>query len=153
METSINFPAGLPCALREGHSVRHVQPFSRTEMDSGRARQRRRFGSVPSMQRFSWLLSSAQATAFEAWFRDGINDGASWFNMPSRGPLGAVVLVCRFSDMYDGPNLVGKSHWRISAELEVWERPLAPVGWGLFPDYFTSASVIDVALNKKWPEV
>ena len=35
--SNIDWPAGLPCALREGHSTQHTAPFQRTTMDSGRA--------------------------------------------------------------------------------------------------------------------
>jgi len=150
--TDINFPAGLPCALREGHSTQHVQPFRRSEMVSGRAVQRRRFTSVPSVQRFAWIFTSSQAAAFEAWFRDALHDGAAWFNMESRTPLGMVNLVCRFTEMYEGPEIVGRNSWKIQATLEVWERPLMPDGWGLMPEYLIQADIFDIALNKKWPE-
>ena len=63
--TTINWPAGLPCALREGHSTQHATPFTRTTMDSGRARQRRKFSSVPSTQQFSWIFTQGQCTTFE----------------------------------------------------------------------------------------
>ena len=150
--TTISWPAGLPCALREGHSTQHTTPFTRTTMDSGRARQRRKFSSVPSTQQFSWYFTQGQCTAFEAWFRDALADGAAWFNMESRTPLGATALVCRFQDMYAGPDLVGRDRWKVSAALEIWERPLAPAGWGLLPDYLIHADILDIAANRKWPE-
>lgn len=150
--TDITWPAGLPCALREGHSTQHVSPFIRTGMASGRSRQRRRFSSVPSMQQFQWLFNESECAAFEAWFRDAINDGVAWFNMDSRTPVGKVPLVCRFTDMYQGPELVGRDSWRISATLEIWERPLLPPGWGLLPEYVLGSGIFDVAMNSKWPE-
>lgn len=149
--TNINWPAGLPCALREGHSTKHAQPFQRTTMDSGRARQRRKFSSVPSAQQFSWYFTAAQCVAFEAWFRDALSDGSAWFNMESRTPLGKTALVCRFQDMYSGPDLVGRDSWKVSAALEIWERPLFAEGWGLFPDYIIHADILDIAVNRKWP--
>lgn len=151
--TDIDWPDGLPCALREGHSTQHGQPFRRTQLDSGRVRQRRRFSNVPSGQRFSWLFDEPQCAAFEAWFRDAISDGASWFNMESRTPLGKVGLVCRFAEMYAGPDLVGVDLWQVSAPLEIWERPLMPPGWGLIPDYLLGADIFDIAMNGQWPEV
>jgi hypothetical protein len=152
VETDINWPDGMPCALREGHGTQHGTSFIRTTMASGRARQRRAFTSVPSAQRFQWLFTSAQCIVFEGWFRDVINDGAEWFNMNSRTPLGIVTpLVCRFTEMYSGPDLEGIDLWRISAELEVWERPLLPPVWSQFPEYVLGANIIDVAMNRKWP--
>lgn len=151
--SDINWPAGLPCALREGHSTQHGTPFVRTQMESGRARQRRKFSSVPSVQQFSWLMTQAQCMAFEAWFRDSLEDGAAWFNMRSRTPLGKDTdLVCRFVDMYAGPDIAGRDLWRISAPLENWERPLLPPGWGLLPEYLTGADIFDIAMNDRWPK-
>lgn len=151
--STINWPAVLPCAQREGHSTKHTQPFQRTTMESGRARQRRKFSSVPSTQQFSWILTESQCLAFESWFRDALEDGAAWFNMESRTPLGQTAMVCRFQDMYAGPDLVGRDRWRVSAALEIWERPLMPPGWGLMPDYLAYADIFDIAVNRKWPGV
>src|SRR5690606_10874895 len=125
--TPINYPSSLPCPVRQGYQTRHVQPFLRTEMVSGRAKQRRRFTSVPSIESVTWIFKSqAQAAAFEAWFRDSLSDGAEWFNCPLKTPIGATNYVCRFTDMYTGPDLIGVCAWRVTAELELWERPLMP---------------------------
>lgn len=151
--TEITYPDGLPCAIRDGYDLSHVQPFIRTEMDSGRARQRRRFSSVPTMANVSWIFpGDAYCAAFEAWFRDALHDGAEWFNMPIKTPIGEQEYVCRFTRMYQGPTLVGKGMWRITSVLEIFERPLMPPGWGLMPDYLINASLFDVAMNREWPE-
>src|SRR5690606_34520231 len=154
IETDIDYPADLPNPLREGHGLNPVQPFSRTGMQSGRARQRRSFTSVPTMGTFDFLFKTDNlAAAFEAWFRDEINDGAEWFNIERKTPLGLIKLVCRFTSMYTGPVLVGRSMWRFSCPLEVWERPLMPPGWGNFPWFVTQASIFDLAMNREWPAV
>lgn len=152
IQTDIDFPPQLPCPLKEGHTVKHGQPFVRTSMESGRARQRRRFTSVPSMQTFKWVFTGEQAAAFEAWFRDALNDGAEWFNMPTFNPLGDTQIVCRFASMYEGPNPFGGRKWTVTAEVEVFERPLLPDGWGLLPDYLLNPDIFDLALNREWPE-
>jgi len=92
------------------------------------------------------------AAAFEAWFRDSLKDGAEWFNVERRTPLGMVKLVCRFTNMYSGPTLIGRSSWHFSCPLEVWERPLMPPDWGEFPWFLIDASIFDVAMNREWPE-
>lgn len=150
--TDIDYPAGLPAPLLGERSVSHVSPFMRTTMASGRARQRRTFTSVPSMQSVSFIMSSVQATAFEAWFRDAIQDGAEWFNCRLKTPLGLNEYVCRFADIYQGPTPLGPTLWRIAATLEIFERPLMPPGWGQFPDLILGSNLIDLALNKYWPE-
>lgn len=157
IQTDIDFPSVLPCPQREGKAVRTVQPFSRTTMTTGRAIQRRRFSSVPSMVQVSWVFNSEQAVVFEAWFRDAIKDGASWFNIDIRFPLGVFPsefgpCVARFTDMYTGPDQISANHWRYSAELEIWERPLFETGWGILPDFITGMDIFDIAMNREWPE-
>lgn len=151
IQTDIDFPHLLPCFLREGYDINHVQPFMRTTMESGRARQRRKFTSVPSMINVSLLCTDEQAQSFEAWFRDAIHDGADWFNALIKTPMGLQRYACRFTDMYSGPRLTGKSLWRFSATLEAWDRPLLPPGWGLVPDIVAGRSIFDIAMNREWP--
>lgn len=151
--TNIDFPNTLPCPLLEGKSAKTVRPFTRTTMESGRARQRRKFSSVPTLIKVSWAFNSSQAQAFEAWFRDAIMDGADWFNLNTKLPMGRGPYVCRFVDMYDGPDQMTDNHWRYSAELEIFERPLLPPGWGLLvPDMVAGMDIIDLAVNREWPK-
>ena len=149
--SDIDWPTGLPCVLREGHTTRHASPLLRTPMASGRARKRRKFTSVPSVHTCAWLMTQAQAQAFEAWFAESLGDGVRWFNMPLRTPMGSGKLLCSFIDMYEGPDLVGRDRWRIYAPIEVWARPLLPPGWGLLPELVIDSSIIDVAVNREWP--
>jgi hypothetical protein len=150
--TDIYFPEDLPCPLLSGNQTNHVQPFLRTGMESGRARQRRTFTSVPSISQYSWIFTSNQAAAFEIWFKEVALDGAAWFNIHRPTPLGDSILVCRFTRMYQGPNSLGKGLWSVTAELEAWERPLLPDGWGLLPDFVIYSSIFDLAMNREWPE-
>ena len=153
IQTDIDFPSSLPCPQREGKAVRTAQPFSRTTMTTGRAIQRRRFSSVPSMVQVNWVFNSAQAMAFESWFRELANDGASWFNIDIKFPLGFGPYVARFTDMYTGPDQISANHWRYSAELEIWERPLIEPGWvGVVPDFVAGMDIFDIAMNREWPE-
>lgn len=151
--TDINYPSSLPWPVRSGYEARPVQTFLRTEMVSGRARQRRRFTSVPSETSVTWVFNSDnEAAAFEAWFRDAIKDGAEWFNCPLKTPTGEKYYVCRFTTMYTGPDLIGLCAWRVKATLELWERPLLDPGWGIVPDFVSGMDIFDIAMNKMWPE-
>ena len=158
MATSIDFPSQLPCGQREGYGLQSVQPFARTSMATGRARQRRTSTNVPTMVDVSWILAPEESAIFEAWFREVINDGADWFNCELRTPLdgrdnpGTSPYECRFTEMYSGPVPVGAFEWRISAKLEIIERPLLPAGWVIFPELILGMSLIDIALNREWPE-
>lgn len=151
--TDINFPAGLRGPLRETHTMTPVQPFMRTQMASGRARQRRLFQNVPTVASFSWIFNDTEALIFEAWFRDEIHDGTDWFNVNYRLPGGVRSVVARFTQMYQGPNLTALNHHGYSAQLEFYERPIAlPPPWGQFPDFIRYANIIDLAVNREWPE-
>lgn len=150
------YPATLPMPLRRNYGINHVSPFARTEMATGRARQRRTFQSVPSMVTVEWRMDQAQAPIFEAWFKYDITDGAEWFMSPLRtpeAPNGPLKLYeCRFTGMYSGPNFTEDDEWGFSAELEVRERPILSKAWYDFgQDYLMNASIIDIAINKKWP--
>ena len=147
-----DWPDSLPCILRDGHSTQHGTPFIRTQLDSGRARQRRAFMSVPSVKQVQWIFTASECAIFEAWFRDSINDGADWFNMTMRTPLGInTPTVCRFTKMYEGPDIEAADSWRVTAELELWERPLLPGGWIQYPEWVQYANIFDIAMNQKWP--
>lgn len=151
----IYFPSQLPAPQRSGYGFNPVQTFVRTGMASGRAKQRRSFTSVPTMLPVSWMFTGPETMLFEAWFRDAINDGADWFMLELKTPLEPFGQLghyrCRFTDMYSGPELNG-CLWRISANLEVWERPMFPPGWAEFPEFITDADIIDRAVNENWPE-
>ncbi|GHC19515.1 hypothetical protein [Aidingimonas halophila] len=148
----IDFPADLPLPQREGYGLEHVSPLLRTELASGRARQRRRFTSVPTTVSVSWVLSEVEAQLFEGWFRYAISDGAAWFNVTIKTPVGLKPYVARFAGMYDGPDLLGIGHWRISAELEIRERQTVDSSYVIhLPNFILYQSIFDQAMNREWP--
>jgi hypothetical protein len=148
----ILYPESLPRGLHNGRTYQTVSPLQRSELNSGRARQRRRFTSVPTMASISWIFNSAQAQAFEAWWRDALIDGSQWFECPLETPLGySTDYVARFTDIYSGPNRLGPMLWQITAELELRQRPILPVDWGLIPDLVAQQAIFDIAMNEKWP--
>jgi hypothetical protein len=103
--TDIYYPHDyLPVPLYDGYGFKPVSPLSRTEMTTGRARQRRRYLSTPTQNSVKWLFKSdGQAQLFEAWFRETITDGTSWFYMVLKTPMGVEPYKCRFVDIYEGP--------------------------------------------------
>lgn len=150
----VDYPKELPSPSRLNYAIQHVSPFERTQMRSGRAKQRRTFTSVPSMVPLSWLLTTVEAQLFEAWFAHGITDGADWFNISLKTPAGNMApYECRFTEMYDGPALVGVDDWRITAEVEIRERPILSKEWYLYGQSFVlNQSIFDLAINREWPE-
>lgn len=149
----IFYPKELPVPLKDGFGLEPVSPFLRTPLTSGRSRQRRLYTSVPTQASVKWSFKKDnEAQLFEAWFRDALMDGVAWFYMRLKTPLGIQPYKCRFTEPYKGPFLVSGKFWQFTATLELWERQLLPPGWGLFPELVAGSDIIDLALNKEWPE-
>lgn len=149
----IYYPASLPLGLRNGRTYQLVSPLQRSQLASGRAIQRRKFTSVPQGASVQWLFSDAEGQAFEAWWRDALKDGASWFECQLRTPMGLQYHTCRFTGVYSGPSFVGRDLWSYSAELELRFRAAPPVGEGLFPDDIVYSKLLDRTINIEWPTV
>lgn len=149
-----DYPSYLPKPIRDNYNISHVSPFARTPMVTGRARQRRTFQSVPSVVTLNWYMQDISAQLFEAWFKHEITDGADWFNIDLKTPTGHFASYeCRFVDMYDGPTIDDARNWRFSAQLEMRERPVLSKEWWLYgQEFIQGQSIIDVALNRNWPE-
>lgn len=149
----IFYPNELPIPLKDGFGLEPISPFLRTKLTSGRSRQRRIYSSVPTQASVKWSFKKDnEAQLFEAWFRDALTDGVAWFYMRLKTPLGIKPYKCRFVDIYQGPILASGKFWQFTATLELWERPLLPPGWGFFPELVAGSDIIDIALNKEWPE-
>ena len=148
---TIDYPVGLPMPLRNGYDTNHVSPMMRTEMQTGRARQRRRYTSVPTMASVSWIMTEKQAQLFEGFFRWTLLDGTEWFNLDLLTPLGLKPYEVRFAEMYNGPTLTGRDLWTFTAELEIKERQTIAYGWPAFPGFVLGSDIIDKALNSEWP--
>ena len=143
----------LPLPLMDGYGFKAISPLLRTEMTSGRARQRRLYTSTPTQASVKWIFQTdGLAQAFEAFFRDVIGDGVSWFYLRIQTPIGLKQYKARFVDIYEGPTLVSPKYWQYSATLELWERPLPTPGMGNYPGLLAGQSLIDIALNREWPK-
>lgn len=148
---TIYYPAGLPRGRHSGRIYQLVSPLLRSDLVSGRAIQRRRFTSVPQGANINWLFNDVQAQAFEAWWRDQLTDGASWFECPLDTPMGYYLYTCRFTDVYKGPSRAGPNLWAYSAELELRERAVPAIGEGEFPEDILYSEIFDLTINKEWP--
>lgn len=150
----IQYPPGLPCFVREGYDIETVSPMLRSQMVSGRSRQRRRYKSTPTMVTATTEpMNDSQAQLFEAWWEETLISGTQYFECPLKTPLGMQTYVARFMDIYQGPRLVGVSHWVFRGQLELRNRPILPPGWGAgAPDFILNAGKFDRLMNKVWPE-
>lgn len=104
------------------------------------------------MASVSWLFTDPQGQLFEAWWKEALVDGSLWFECPLDHPMGYQLYAARFTGVYSGPALVGPGLWSYSAELELRERPLLEPGWVDFPEFILFSSIIDLAVNREWPE-
>lgn len=148
---TIFYPEGLPLGLHSGRTYQTVSPLLRSDLESGRARQRRRFTDTPTLAAINWFFTDTQARLFELWWRVTLVDGSEWFECPLKTPLGVEFHKCRFTDIYKGPSLVGPDIWSYSAELELEKRPVLPNDWSLLPSFVLNPEIFDYAMNREWP--
>src|SRR5690606_19476381 len=121
----IQYPAGLPAMLLDGHSLQTIDPQLRSELESGRARVRRKFTATPTMVEGSLLMKTdSQAALFEAWWEQVLISGTKYFEMPVKTQLGRQHHTVRFVGVYRGPVLVPPGYWRFTFTLELRKRPL-----------------------------
>lgn len=152
--TNIDWPQLLKCTLlQDGYSLSPVSPLLRTDLNSGRARQRRKYLSTPMEVNLNFMFTPGQYMLFEGFYHYQLNDGVAWFNMPLILSTGDDNYVTRFKDIYTEADVQsGVSCWKLSATLEVWVRPVIDPDWSeILPDYLAGADIFDVAMNREWP--
>ncbi|OLA80487.1 MAG: hypothetical protein BHW58_07560 [Azospirillum sp. 51_20] len=121
------FPDLLPLPLVEEYSITPNEAIIRTQMESGTARQRRRFDSVPSRITVKWFMNASQFSLFEAWYKYHAKEGAEWFVIPLLGGLGLIEQEARFTQQFTA-KLQNRILWAITSELEIRERPTLSEG-------------------------
>ncbi|MDO8604933.1 MAG: hypothetical protein Q7R40_00220 [Phaeospirillum sp.] len=131
MTTSISWPSRLPLPTFEGYGIEPQDAVSRTDMEAGAARQRRRFTAVPTRIPVRWRFSANEFALFEAWFHWMAEDAAGWFAISLLGGIGMVAHEARFlggSSPYKAqPRRGGRDGgvtWITTAVLEVRQRPV-----------------------------
>lgn len=145
------YPEGLPCPLREGYEFTPVNNIVRTDMQSGRARQRVDFPRTPDTIQLKWIFNSPQATLFQAWAEQVV--GAGWFEIPLLTPFGFDTEEVRFMETPVGGALVGKFSWQFRVNCERRVRKLLDPEWvELLPDWVLHPEIFDIAMNVKWPK-
>lgn len=146
----IEYPKALPLPLREGYGFEPINNILRTEMESGRARQRIAFTKVPTANNLRWYFDVTQAQLFEAWAIQVAK--AQWFTMKLQTPMGFLDYEARFTESPIGPVLIGVNGWQFTAKVELKERPVLEEGWVEYlPEYILLADIFDLAVNREWP--
>jgi len=111
----MDYPTGLPAPLRSGYDINPENNIIRTQMVSGRARQRVAYTSIPAYADLSWLFTAQQAQLFESW---SAVVGGDWFSVSLKTPTGYAAIECRFTETPQGPQLVGVDLWQYKAKVE-----------------------------------
>jgi len=111
----MDYPVQLPCPLRSGYSITPENNIIRTQMVTGRARQRVAYTSIPSYVDLSFIFNVQEAKTFESWAKF---IGGDWFNIRLKTPTGYAAHECRFMEVPQGPTLDGGNLWRYKAKAE-----------------------------------
>lgn len=144
------YPSGLPRLLREPHGFEPVNNILRTPFQSGHARQRVTFESVPDRMSATWHLNGVQSQLFRSFVK---LVGGNWFQMRVSSPEGDILETLRFTSTPTGPRRIGLSGWAYSGELELRERFTLEGDWAEFaPEWVLMSDIFDVAMNDDWPD-
>lgn len=118
----IKYPSILPYPLLSSTSFKQQSNTLRTEMNSGRARQRRRFLSVPTTMPATWRLSSTLATVFEGFYEHDLKAN-EWFLMDIPTPQGMIEHEVRFiNSPMESYKPLGAGKWSYQANIEIKKR-------------------------------
>lgn len=121
--TLISYPENLPQPQLKALTFKQQSNLLRTIMDSGRARVRRRFQSVPTSMTATWRCKNSDAAAFEGFITHALHDGSAWFTMSIITPLGMAEHEVRFitSPLEDYKPL-SAIWWQYKAQIEIKRR-------------------------------
>lgn len=100
-------------------------------------------------------MSHEECALFESWFWDTVESGAAWVKMPIQLPQNEDNIRYEeviFNDVYEGPTLKQYRWWEIKATLITRGSARLENDWAVTPDLFLGRSIIDVAINREWPE-
>ena len=133
MSDLISWPDTLPRPTFEGYAVEPVDSVLRTEMESGPARQRRRFTHTPTRIPVRWRFSSEEMGIFESWLEHKAEAGGAWFTVDLLGGQGMTAHEARIMGTGSSPYKAtaqrggpgeGGVRWIVTSTLEVRERPV-----------------------------
>ncbi|MBI68753.1 MAG: hypothetical protein CMJ38_01795 [Phycisphaerae bacterium] len=113
----IEYPKILKYPILSSTSFKQQSNTLRTEMGSGRARQRQLYDSVPTMMAATWRLSRNQANVFEGFVEIV---GATWFLMKVLTPRGLVDHQVRFiKSPFENFKPLGSGRWEYQTSIEI----------------------------------
>jgi len=87
-------------------------------MESGLARQRRRFRVYPIVQSVQFLLTQGQFAAYSEFVEQDLNGWASWFMLKIRDAQGVRLARCRFIKAPSEELIAATGLWRVAGQVE-----------------------------------
>jgi hypothetical protein len=120
--TTVSFPSVLPAPGVSGYSLAPQENVIRTDMESGPARQRRRFTREATTINLTFLFNRTQMGVFEYWFNNDAQHGAAWFNISLANGAGITTVQARFVGPYKATARPGL-FFDVTAEVEVDQMP------------------------------
>lgn len=112
------WPTDLPNPMADGYQFTPGNAVIRTDMESGPARQRQRFTTVPVSVSVSWRFTVAQMVTFRDFFENTIHRGADWFTVSLDAGAGLASYDARFAEVYQAAWMPGGG-WEVTSKLEV----------------------------------
>jgi hypothetical protein len=123
--TLIKYPSNLPSPSLDTHSLKQQSNLLRTKMDSGHARVRRRFKSVPTIMTASWRCKAEEAAFFEGFITHALGGGVSPFLMNVLTPLGVIEHEVRFiTSPLEDYQPISPVWWEYKAKIEIKQREI-----------------------------
>lgn len=120
-----NWPALLPRPVMSGYKYRNEKNFLRTQMETGPARQRRRYTSVITEVDATFKFTHPQLALFESFFTNTLNDGVDWFQLAMVSGAGETVVDVRFKEPPEAAALANGNMWSLTAKVEIRNRPVS----------------------------
>ncbi len=112
----VDYPASLPAPLVSDF-IEETPDFAiRTDMDAGIAKVRRRFTAISTPIQFGLVLTEAQASTLDTFYRTTTSGGTVEFNMAH--PRTGTVVTCRFTAP-PAYSLLGSKAYRVSLQMEI----------------------------------
>jgi hypothetical protein len=120
------WPATLPKPSMPDYSIKFGKAVIRTEVESGPARQRRRYTQVPSIISVRFDMTIEQFGIFEKFWEEELLDGERWFQIPLVNGVGETTYEARFvaDDTPEAMAVAMGRGWVVKSKLEVDTRPL-----------------------------
>lgn len=118
---SIDWPSTLPQSMEKtSYSLTPQSGVIRTDMETGYAKQRRRFtATVKTMSGATFIMDKDQLDIFETWFYDTLGI-VNYFNLPDPRDVENSTIEVRITDgTYSVTPESDTLFWEVSLNLEM----------------------------------